>query len=69
MTAPVVTELMIGDATYRIERYDAEPPRNRWRLIYPDGEYQRAGTKANAIRLANLHATDFPAWSLEVTGR
>ena len=69
MTATVVTELVIGDATYRIERFDDEPPRNRWRLVYPDGGHQRTGTKANAVRLANLHADDFPAWSIEVTGR
>lgn len=69
MTAPVVAELVIGDAIYRIERYDGEPPRNRWRLVYPDGEYQRTGTKAEAVRLANLHADDFPAWSREVTGK
>lgn len=69
MTDTVVIELMIGDAIYRIERYDGEPPRNRWRLVYPDGEHQRTGTKANAVRLANLHADDFPAWSKEVTGK
>ncbi len=69
MTDTVVTELVIGGTIYRIERYDGEPPRNRWRLVYPDGGYQRTGTKANAVRLANLHADDFPAWSKEVTGR
>lgn len=65
----VVTAMLFGpDGTYYVERWDNEPPRNRWRLIYPDGGYQRTRNKRDAERLAKLHATDRPAWSKEVTG-
>lgn len=57
-----------GGGWYHIERYDDEPPRNRWRLIYPDGGYQRTRTKKDALRLIRLHASDRAAWCREVRG-
>ena len=69
MFQPVVTDVIYGSEKYQIERYDQAQPSNRWRLIYPNGEYQRTRNKRDAMRLAELHATDNNAWSKEVKGR
>ena len=39
-----------------------------WRLVYPDGQWQRTRTKRDALRLAALHFADRAAWTTEVRG-
>jgi hypothetical protein len=53
----VATAYGTGSGWYHIERYDGESSRNRWRLVYPDGSYERTRTKKEALRLFRLHAT------------
>ena len=67
----VVAAILWGpnQSTYYVERYDGQPPRNRWRLVYPEGTYQRVRTRRDAERIASLHANDRAAWSIEITGR
>lgn len=65
----VATAYGTGSGWYHIERYDNEPPRNRWRLVYPDGTYQRTRTRKDALRLVKLHTYDRAAWTQETQGR
>ena len=46
---------------YLIEKYG-----RRWKLTYPDA--QRTSTRRDAVRLAALHAEDYPGWAVEVQG-
>lgn len=39
-----------------------------WKLIYPDGGWQRTATKREAQRLAALHFIDRAAWTIAVRG-
>jgi hypothetical protein len=52
----VATAYGTGSGWYHIERHDGEPSRNRWRLVYPGGGYERTSTKKEALRLLRLHA-------------
>ncbi|MDA0250181.1 MAG: hypothetical protein O3B27_11175 [Actinomycetota bacterium] len=58
--AAAPTVVLDGYSATRLGRY--------WRLVYPDGHWQRTSTKREALRLAALHFADRSAWTVAVQG-